>query len=83
MCTVHFAVSGEFWEMIGGKMRKSMGFKVGTAFGQSDGLQVLGIGDPWPIYQEGMEECFILEPLLIQGLSHSVNLGISFLMSTT
>ena len=26
-----------------------------------------------------MEECYILEPLVIQGLSHSVNLGISFL----
>ena len=25
-----------------------------------------------------MEECYILEPLVIQGLSHSVNLGISF-----
>ena len=61
-------------------MSKSMDFKVGIADGQSDGLQVLGIGEPWPIYLEGMEECFILEPLVIQGLSHSVNLGISFLM---
>ena len=26
-----------------------------------------------------MEECYILEPLLIRGLSHLVNLGISFL----
>ena len=78
---VHSAiVSGEFWEAIGGKMSKSMDFKVGTADGQSDGLQVLGIGEPWLIYLEGMEECFILEPLVIQGLSHGVNLGISFLM---
>ena len=27
-----------------------------------------------------MDECFILEPLVIQGLSHSVNLAISFLI---
>ena len=47
--------------------------------GQSEGLQVLGIDKPWPIYLEGMEECYVLEPLLIQGLSHSVNLGIAFL----
>ena len=26
-----------------------------------------------------LEECYILEPLVIRGLSHSVNLGISFL----
>ena len=33
----------------------------------------------WPVYLEGMEECYILEPLIIQGLSHCVYLGISFL----
>ena len=43
-------------------------------------LLVLGIGEPWPIYLEGIEECYILEPLVIGGLSHSVNLGIAFLM---
>ena len=56
-----------------------MDCKVGTADGQSKGLQVLGIGEPWPIYLEGIEECYILEPLVIRGLSHSMNLGISFL----
>ena len=61
-------------------MSESMDYKVGTADEQSEGLQVLGIGEPWPIYLEEMEECFILEPLVIQGLRHSVNLGISFLM---
>ena len=28
-----------------------------------------------------MEECYVLEPLVIQGLSHSVNLGMSFLQA--
>ena len=78
---VHSAiVLGEFLEEIKGKMSESIDYKVGTADGQSDGLQVLGIEEPWPIYLEGMEECIILEPLVIQGLSHSVNQGISFLM---
>ena len=73
---VHSAiVSGEFWEAISGKISK-----VGTADGQSEGLQVLGIGEAWPIYLEEMEECYILEPLVIRGLCHSMNLGISFLM---
>ena len=45
-------VSGEFWEAIGGKISNSMDFKVGTADGQRDGLQVLVIGEPWPIYLE-------------------------------
>ena len=69
-------VSGEFWEAIGGKISNSMDYKVGTADGQSEGLQVLGIVEPWPIYLEGIEECTIL---VIRGLSHSVNLGVAFL----
>ena len=72
-------VSGEFWEAIGGRINRAMDYKVGTADGQSEGLQVLGLGEPWPIYLEGIEECYLLEPLVIRGLSHSVNLGIAFL----
>ena len=72
-------VSGEFWEAIGGRVNHAMDYKVGTAEGQSKGLQVLGLGEPWPIYLEGIEECYLLEPLVIRGLSHSVNLGIAFL----
>ena len=56
-----------------------MDYKVGTADGQSKGLQVLGLEEPWPIYLEGIEECYILEPLVIKGLSHSLNLEIAFL----
>ena len=77
---VHSAkVSGEFWEAIGGKISNSMDCKVGTADDQSKGLQVLGIVEPWPIYLEGIEEVYILEPLVIQGLSYRLNLGIAFL----
>ena len=43
-----------------------MDYKVGTAGGQSEGLQVLGIGESWPIYLEGKEEFYIIEPLVIQ-----------------
>ena len=48
--SVHSAiVSGEFWEAIGRKISNSMDCKVGTADSQSKGLQLLGIGEPWPI----------------------------------
>ena len=57
---VHMSiVSGELWEAIGGRINKTMDFKVGTAHGQSKGLQVLGLREPWPIY---LEECYLLEP---------------------
>ena len=66
-------VSGEFWEAIEVRINHDMDYKEGTADGQSEGLQVLGLGEPWPIYLEG------IEPLVIRGFSHSVNLGITFL----
>ena len=39
-------VSGAFWEFIGGQISCAMDYKVGTADGQSEGLQVLGVGVP-------------------------------------
>ena len=55
---VHSAiVSWDFWESIGGKMKSPMDHHVGTANGQSEGLQVVGVGATWPVYMEGMEEC--------------------------
>ena len=63
---VHSAI-GKFWEARGGKISNTMDYKVETADDQSEGLQVLDVGEPWPIYLEGMEECYILEPLVIPG----------------
>ena len=78
---VHSAiVSGNFWKSIGGKISIPKDRPVGTAVGQSEGLQVIRVGEPWPVYLEGMEVCYILEPLVIQGLSRNVNLGMSFLL---
>ena len=37
-------------------MSESMDYKVGTTDGQSDRLEVLNIGEPWPIYLEEMKE---------------------------
>ena len=61
---VHSAiVSGEFWESIGGKISSLMDHRVGTSDRQSEGLQVFGVGKPWTVYLEGMEEWYILESL--------------------
>ena len=56
-----------------------MDHSVGTADGQSEGKHIIRVGEPWLVYLEGMEECYVLEPLVIQELIHSVNLGMSFL----
>ena len=58
-------VSWDFWEFIGGKIKNPMDHRVGTHNGQREGLQVVEIGAPWPVYLEGMEECYVLEPLVI------------------
>ena len=74
-------VSGAFWESKGGNISTPMDHQVGNVDGQSEGLQVLGVGEPWPMYPEGMEECYVPEPP--SGLSYSVNLIISFLQEYT
>ena len=58
-------VSGDFWESIGGKISSPMDHRVGTGDSQSEGLQVLEVGEPWPIYLEGMKEFYVLEPLAL------------------
>ena len=69
---VHSAiVSGDFWESIGGKISSAMNHHVGTADSQSEGLQVIGVGEPWPINLEGIEECYVPEPLVIWGCPSS------------
>ena len=54
-------VSAEFWDTIGRKLNQTMDYRVGTADGQSEGLQVVGIGEPWPIYLQGMKEWYLLK----------------------
>ena len=77
---VHSAiVSWDFWESIKCRISHPMDQRVGTANKQGEGLQVVGMGESWEVYLVGMDEFYILEPLVIQGLSHSVNLGQAFL----
>ena len=45
-------VSLDFWKSIGVKINSTINRQVGTADGQSEGLQVVGVGEPWPFYLE-------------------------------
>ena len=58
-----------------------MDLRVGTADGQSLGLKVLGLEELWAMYLEGMERSYWLTPLVVQGLSHCVNLLLTFLQA--
>ena len=40
--------------------------QVGTADGQRERLQVLGVGQQCQVYLEGMDRCYTQEPLVIQ-----------------
>ena len=57
-------MSWDFWEFIGGKINHHMDHHVGTADRRSEGLQVVRVGASWPVYLEGMEECYVLEPIV-------------------
>ena len=77
---VHSAiVSWDLWESIRGKINSPMDHRERTTNEKSEGLQVVGVGAPWSVYLEGMEECYVLESLVIRGLSHRVILGMFFL----
>ena len=68
---VHSAiVSGEFWEAIGGKISSSMDCKVGTADGQSKGLQVAGYRRTLANISRRKRGMLYPRTLVIRGLSH-------------
>ena len=78
MCKLRYLLAGRLYNSIARHNQLLFDYSKGESE-RSEGLQVLGLGEPWPIFLEGMEECYLLEPLVIRGLSHSVNLGITFL----
>jgi len=48
-----------------------------------EGLKVIGRGKKFKFSLDGIQETFKLKPIVIEGLSHAVNLGLDFLQQTS
>ena len=52
--------------------------RVHTAEKGGKGLRVLGKGKIIKFYLDGLDRRFEIEPIVIEGLNHAVNFGMSF-----
>ena len=52
---------------------------MGTADKESKGLKILGKTKPVKILLEGIDQAIILNPTVVEGLSHPLNLGLGFM----
>ena len=73
-------VSKEFWDLMGGKVTVKCDLRVGTAEKEGKGLKVIGKGEEFKFFLEGIDKAFTVHPVVIEGLSHNVNLGMNFLL---
>ena len=76
-------VSKEFWDEISGDIEEECDFRVGTADKDGEGLKVIGWGKEFKFFLDGIQEPFKVKPIVIEGLSHAVNLGLEFLQQTS
>ena len=56
------------------------GLHVGTAEKEGKGLKVVGKGEEFTFFLEGIDKTFTVHPVVIEGLSRNVNLGMNFLL---
>ena len=70
----------EIWDLMGGKVTMKCDLRVGTAEKEVKGLKVVGKGEEFKFFLEGIDKAFKVHPLVIKGLSHNVNLGMNFLL---
>ena len=72
-------ISGRLAELLKLKLNPPpLGLRIGTAAAKGT-LRVKGIGSPVSVQIQGHNRVFRMKPLVIQNLSHHVNLGSSFL----
>ena len=64
----------EFWETLKGKMSGTSNARVGTVEKGGKGLKVLGKGVTFKFYLNRLDQLFEVEPIVIEGLNHAVNL---------
>ena len=72
-------VSEEFFHLIGGEYLHRDSRMLSTAKQGSKGLEVTGQMKPVKYYFEGMSTPFTISPWVVRGLSHPMNIGLSFL----
>ena len=65
---------------MGGKVTVKCDLRVGTAEKEGKGLKVVGKGEEFKFFLEGIDKAFMVHPEVIEGLSHNVNLGMHFLL---
>ena len=66
----------EFWKTLKGKMSETSNASVGTVEKGGKGLKVLGKGETFKFYLDGLDQLLEVEPIVIEGLNHAVNLGL-------
>jgi len=69
-------VSKEFWETVKGKKSGTSNARVGTVEKGGKGLKVLGKGETFKFYLNGLDQLFEVGPIVIEGLNHAINLGL-------
>ena len=72
-------MSKEFREAIGRKISGISNVWVETAKKGGKGLKVLGTGSKFKFFLDGLDQVFKVEPIVIEGLNHAMNLGLEFL----
>ena len=65
---------------MGGMVTLKCDMHVGTAEKEGKGLKVIGKGEEFKFFLEGIDKDFTVHPLVIEGLSHNMNLGMHFLL---
>jgi len=71
-------ISEEFFNLCGGEFLHSNQIRLNTA-AKGEGLPVIGQSKSFKICLEGISHPLLIKPLVVRGLTHPLNLGISLL----
>ena len=71
-------VSKEFWDLIEWKVTVKCDIREGTAEKEGKGLKLIGKGEEFKFFLEGIDKVFTIHPVVIESLSHNLNLGMDF-----
>ena len=72
-------ISKEFFDLLGLRLIETKEYYVGTADKESKGLKILGQSESLTIFLDGIDQAIVLNPTVVEGLSHPLNLGLGFM----